>query len=411
MAARKLQQRPDRRNYSDIFVFCACLIFVVVNGVGFAVIGNNAPKVGGLSVLLLGSAFLLINKRRMMMISAPWLLLTVVIATLNIYASGYPIETFQRWFFWIAVLNLLAAHARYMSPASFRRQIELASYFFLAVFVANVLRARFGGLDERDFIRAMHLSGTYALFAIVFAGVARSRLESVVLIVVGIVGVYFSGSRGALVGVPFALIPIVWRASVGVKLVFLVVSFGLMVYGASSLGGAWEDFNKTKGGEQGLSEFSASFEDRIVRATIALRYSYEEPYGIGLGVRYDELIGLEKGGHAHNGYVHSLLELGWFGFIVGALIGIRLLFELIRSKKISSELRLVYGVFVLTYGVRAMSESYTVFDLGSFANYFFLWLTLRLMFNANGRKGKFPGDYSRVSRRRRIAKGGAVARG
>jgi O-antigen ligase len=93
---------------------------------------------------------------------------------------------------------------------------------------------------------------------------------------------------------------------------------------------------------------------------------------------------MEKGagvGHAHNGTMSMLIELGVPGFAVALGLMLWMFACILRNPAVSSHVRGFYFTYFFTIFGRSLSENYTPLDLGNYFNYIFIIFSGYLFLN------------------------------
>jgi hypothetical protein len=226
----------------------------------------------------------------------------------------------------------------------------------------------------------LHLSAFYANLLICSGLFYPKKFLRILFVLAGAIGALTSGSRAAFLFLPLVFIPgVVYYYRVrlsSIALVIMVVGALLTILKneqltALTFGRKGEDITNIDSME--LAEKSAS--GRAELRQMGIDYIQEKPYGYGYGQSFEVIIeGKSLGNNLHNGYLNVCTQMGvhifliYFGFISWVY------YKLMTATSVSRRSRFFTLSILSCAFIRALSESFSLFDLGHPAAYFCIFL-------------------------------------
>jgi len=318
-----------------------------------------------------------------------FLALFLVVALINMLVSWSKLETSLRWVLWFGMVICLNRVTAATTGAWIDVMIRRLPFLFFVIYASIITMARF--LDSEGAYTAFHLSGLYGNLILATGLFANKIWQRLMWSAIGLAGIYFSGAGGALFSVPIMFVPYILysASSMPVKGIMVagLLSFGALFFFESQL---FSDFLDIKASAVGTGGFSSAGMDRLERSKdmrlelvqYGLLLVRENPMGTGLGHTYYEDMFRGAGvGHAHNGTISMLIELGVPGFSVALCLMLWVFYGILRNNSVSSNIRAFYFTYFFTIFGRSLSENYTPLDLGNYFNYIFLIFSGYLFLN------------------------------
>ncbi|MCP5519059.1 MAG: O-antigen ligase family protein [Verrucomicrobiales bacterium] len=310
--------------------------------------------------------------------------ITVVLGALNVLLSTRPVLSLAKILGWIAVVVLARDLARHSSPLDYRRVQRFMPFMLASVGGFMLLQ----GAEDADLLFAMrHMASTYLGLAMV-AGLFSPRLIwKCVWIVVGVVGVYFSASRGAFLALPAAVagyaVYLMLKKQVKDAVALLVLT-GLVgtVFLTPSLRDAFFA-KKTRRYDTGYASLVGGAEQRLFLTEEAWKQALANPLGTGAGRTYTIVYGGMRLG-AHNGYLDTLAQLGFPSTILLFAWYATLVLKVLRNRGFPVRDKALFMTYLVVLHVRALGESYSVFDAASFFVLLLWYMTFYGAYDARG---------------------------
>jgi hypothetical protein len=261
---------------------------------------------------------------------------------------------------------------------------------FLIIWLFLAIKGNFISDTTKERTVQLHLSAFYANLLICSGLFYPKKFLRFVFVILGVVGALTSGSRAAFLLLPLVFIPgIVYYF----KIRFSSITLVIMVVGALfsilqnqeltalTFGRKGEDITNIDSME--LAERSAG--GRAELRQMGLEYIKDKPWGYGYGQSFEVILdGRSLGNNLHNGYLNVATQMGLHIFFIYSLFIAWIYHQLITNERISRRSR-YFTLSVLSCAfLRAVSESFSLFDLGHPAAFFCIFLiSLQITRNRN----------------------------
>ena len=122
-----------------------------------------------------------------------------------------------------------------------------------------------------------------------------------------------------------------------------------------------------------LAEKSAG--GRATLREIGMEYIKNQPLGYGYGQSFDVVLdGKSMGNNLHNGYLNVAAQMGVHVFLAYITFFIWFIFKLLTEEKVSRVSRYFTFSIINCVLLRAVSESFSLFDLGHPASFLCIFL-------------------------------------
>jgi len=302
------------------------------------------------------------------------------LAALNSIISSNPTDTTLKWILWMAaLLGMFGMAQRAGSSVDEALCKNTAPAFFIIwVFLAIKGNALAESVKERTF--TLHLSAFYANLLICSGLFVPKKSFRVLFVLLGIAGALTSGSRAAFLFLPLVFIPgIVYYYRVK----FSSIAVVLMVVGALFFIVTNPTLNALTFGRKGeeitnfdsmeLAEKSAG--GRAELREMGMDYIKDKPWGYGYGQSIDVVLGGKSlGNNLHNGYLNVATQMGLHIFLIYISLIAWVYYKLMTAERISRRSRFFTLSILSCAFLRAISESFSLFDLGHPAAFFCIFL-------------------------------------
>jgi len=315
------------------------------------------------------------------------------IAALNCLVSTNSTDSTLKWLLWFAALIGMALLA-FRSGEKLDEQLakNIAPAFFI-IWAVLALKGNAIADSAKEKATSLHLSAFYANLVIASGMFLPKKFWRVVIVSIAIVGALTSGSRAAFLFLPLVFIPSViyhYRVRISsLTLVALIVGGLYFILQNETLqsitfGRKGEEITNMNALE--LAERSAG--GREVLREIGLDYIKKQPWGYGYGQSIDVVLdGKSMGNNLHNGYLNVATQMGLHVILVYLGFFIWLIYKLFSDQRVSRLSRFFTLSIITCVLLRAVSESFSLFDLGHPASFLCLFLiSLFIIRSTNPRK-------------------------
>ena len=315
------------------------------------------------------------------------------IAALNCLVSTNPTDSVLKWFLWLAVLmgmSLMALRCGAKLDEQLAKNIAPAFFIIWAILA---LKGNALADSAKEKATSLHLSAFYANLVIASGMFLPKKFWRVVIVSIAIVGALTSGSRAAFLFLPLVFIPSViyyYRVRISsLTLVALIVGGLYFILQNETLqsvtfGRKGEEITNMNALE--LAQKSAG--GREVLREIGIDYIKKQPWGYGYGQSIDVVLdGKSMGNNLHNGYLNVATQMGLHVILVYLGFFIWLIYKLFNDQRVSRLSRFFTLSIITCVLLRAVSESFSLFDLGHPASFLCLFLiSLFIIRSTNPRK-------------------------
>jgi hypothetical protein len=316
-------------------------------------------------------------------------------AALNCFISTNPTETALKWFLWLGALMGMSLMAlRSGAKLDERLAKNIAPAFFI-IWAILALRGNAIADNAKEKATALHLSAFYANLVIASGMFIPHKFWRVVVVSIAAVGAVTSGSRAA-----FLFLPLVFAPSLiyHYRLRFSSLFLGALLIGslyfilqnetleAMTFGRKGESVTNMNALE--LAQKSAG--GREVLREIGLDYVKNQPWGYGYGQSIDIVLdGKSMGNNLHNGYLNVATQMGLHVALLYIGFFIWLIYKLFSDQRVSRLSRFFTLSILTCVSLRAVSESFSLFDLGHPASFLCLFLISLFIIRSNNPDKQF----------------------
>lgn len=306
----------------------------------------------------------------------------LIFAMLNLMVSTNPSESALRWLFWFVMFIAFGLLATEYDESVDRSLSVLLPFGFVMIWFAKYAYGNSEGLLARDKIAALHLSAFFANLTIA-TGLFHPRIFwRLFFCAIGTYGVLFSGSRAAFLFFPLLfivpglyyfrtrlaafiglLLPISLLAVVFLNENLMEKTFGLKTSNTNKLAVV-------------AAENSAS--ERGFLRELGIEMILDRPLGYGYGDTYI-IPGKEnksRGTNFHNGYVNVGAAMGLPFLLLYIGFNLWLIWSLYVEERAPRLFRHLFLSILVCTNIRAITEDFTLFDLGNPSCYLVVYLSL-----------------------------------
>ena len=327
----------------------------------------------------------------------------LVLGAVNVLVSERSLFSTAKILGWIAVVVIARDLARHSTAAEYERVRRWVPWMLGGVGWLLLLQ----GVDDPDvMLGRRHMAATYLGLAMTAGLFSPRLLWRAFWVVVGVAGIYFSASRGAMLSLPMALVGygiylVLSKQAKDAAAMLALAGAICVVFLVPSLRDSFFD-QKKRSYSSGYESLEAGLEGRIFLTEEAWNIAVANPLGTGAGRTYGITVGQKQLG-AHNGYLDTLAQLGFpttlllFGWY--ALLVLRVA----RNPGFPLRAKGMFMTFVAVLHVRALGESYSVFDSASFYVLLLWYMTWYGAYEARqiqpvpaGRAPRFTGQVGRA---------------
>jgi len=325
-------------------------------------------------------------------------ILVVVIlpfAAINCFISSNPTGTTLKWFLWLGALTGMSLMAlRSGAKLDERLAKNIAPAFFI-IWAILALRGNAIADNAKEKTTALHLSAFYANLVIASGMFIPHKFWRVVVVSIAAVGAITSGSRAA-----FLFLPIVFAPGL---IYYYRLRFSSLVLGALLIGSLYfilqnESLQAITFGRKGeqitnlnaleLAQRSAGGREAL--REIGLDYVKKQPWGYGYGQSIDIVLdGKSMGNNLHNGYLNVATQMGLHVALLYIGFFIWLIYKLFSDQRVSRLSRFFTLSIITCVSLRAVSESFSLFDLGHPASFLCLFLIFLFIIRSNNPHKQF----------------------
>ena len=324
-----------------------------------------------------------------------FILLILPLAAFNCLISTNPTESSLKWVLWLsAVLGMALLAFRCGAKLDEQLTKHIAPGFFV-VWIVLALRGNGIADNARDKATALHLSAFYANLVIASGMFIPNKFWRKIVVSIAILGALTSGSRAAFIFLPLVLTPglIYYYRTKFSSLALIALIFGALAFIINN-----ETLMSMTFGRKGvditgldameLAERSASGREEL--RNIGVDYIKNQPWGYGYGQSFDVIMdGKSMGNNLHNGYLNVATQMGLHVFVLYFGFFIWLVYKLLSDQRVSRTSRYFTLSIISCVSLRAISESFSLFDLGHPASFLCIFLITVFIIRSNNPNKQF----------------------
>lgn len=317
------------------------------------------------------------------------------IAALNCLVSTNSTDSTLKWLLWFTALIGMALLA-FRSGEKLDEQLakNIAPAFFI-IWMVLALKGNAMAETAKEKTTSLHLSAFYANLVIASGMFIPKKFWRVVIVSIATVGALTSGSRAAFLFLPLVFFPsLIYYYRVRISSVFLVtLIFGVLFFimknetlQSITFGRKGEDITNMDSLE--LAQKSAG--GREVLREIGVDYVKKQPWGYGYGQSIEIVLeGKNMGNNLHNGFLNVATQMGLHVLLFYLGFFIWLIYKLFSNQRVSRLSRFFTLSIITCVSLRAVSESFSLFDLGHPASFLCLFLISLFIIRSNSPRKQF----------------------
>jgi len=302
------------------------------------------------------------------------------IAALNCLISSDPTATTLKWFLWLVALMGMTLMSFRCKAKLDEQMFKTIAPAFLIIWAVLAFKGNAVAESSRDKAASLHLSAFYANLVIASGMFIPQKFWRFIVVSIAVVGGLTSGSRATFLFLPLVFAPgLIYYYRVRLSsavLIAVIVGALFFIMNNETLqsltfgrkGGDTQNFDSLE-----LAQKSAG--GRAALREIGVDYIKKQPWGYGYGQSIDILLeGKSMGNNLHNGYLNVATQMGVHVFLVYIGLFIWLIYKLVTDTSVPRASRFFTLSIINCVLLRAVSESFSLFDLGHPASFLSIFL-------------------------------------
>ncbi|MEI6283479.1 MAG: O-antigen ligase family protein [Opitutae bacterium] len=308
------------------------------------------------------------------------LILISVLAAVNSIISTSMADTSIKWALWMITLFSMFSMAQRAGSSVDEALCKNTAPAFFIIWLVLAIKGNALADTVKESTTTLHLSAFYANLVICAGIFYPKKFLRILFVLVGAIGALTSGSRAAFLFLPLVFIPgVVYYFKVKLSSIAIVAMvFGLLFtilnndqLTALTFGRKGEEITNIDSME--LAERSAG--GRAELREMGVNYIKDKPWGYGYGQSIDVVMdGKSLGNNLHNGYLNVATQMGLHIFLIYMSVITWTYYKLMTYERISRRSRFFTLSILTCVFLRAISESFSLFDLGHPAAFFCIFL-------------------------------------
>ena len=310
------------------------------------------------------------------------LLITLIfpLAAINSIISSNPTDTSLKWLLWLAALFGMFLMAQRSGPTVDEDLCKKTAFGFFIVWLLLAIKGNALSETAKEMSKSLHLSAFYANLLISVALFLPNKFLRIIFVLIGIAGALTSGSRAAFLFLPLVFLPgfayyykgkistIITVGLLTVGLYFVLQNETLNAFTFGRKGAEITSLNSME-----LAQKSGS--GRAALRDTGIDYIKQRPFGYGYGQSLEVFMeGKSLGNNFHNGYINVATQMGVHIFLLYMSFLFWVYYQLAYNQRISRRFRFFTMSVLTCVFLRAVSESFSLFDLGHPAAFFSIFL-------------------------------------
>jgi len=310
------------------------------------------------------------------------LLITFIapLAAINSLISTNPTDSSLKWALWLAALLGMFLMAQRSGPSVDEDLCKKTAFGFFIIWLFLAIKGNAMAESTKEMTKSLHLSAFYANLLISSALFLPNKFYRIIFVLIGVAGALTSGSRAAFIFLPLVFLSgfsYYYKAKISSIILVLLLSAGLyfvlqnealnaLTFGRKSAEttsiDSIESAQKSGGGRAQLRD-------------IGIDYIKQKPLGYGYGQSFEIVIeGKSLGNNLHNGFLNVATQMGVHIFLFYMTFLFWIYYKLATNERISRRFRFFTLSILTCVFLRAISESFSLFDLGHPAAFFSIFL-------------------------------------
>jgi hypothetical protein len=306
--------------------------------------------------------------------------LIIPLAAINSLISTNPTDTSFKWALWLAALLGMFLMAQRSGPSVDEDLCKNTAFGFFIIWLILVIKGNIMAETTKETTKSLHLSAFYANLLISSALFLPNKFLRVIFVTIGVAGALTSGSRAAFIFIPVVFLPGIayyYKAKISNIILILLLSAGLYfilqneTLNAFTFGRKGSEITSLNSME--LAQKSGS--GRADLRDVGLDYIKQKPFGYGYGQSLEVFMGGKSlGNNFHNGYLNVATQMGVHIFLFYLTFLFWIYYQLATNERVSRRFRFFTLSILTCVFLRAISESFSLFDLGHPAAFFSIFL-------------------------------------
>jgi hypothetical protein len=302
------------------------------------------------------------------------------LAAINSVISTNPTDTSLKWVLWLAALFGMFLMAQRSGPSVDEDLCKKTAISFFIIWLFLVIKGNVLAESSKDTTKSLHLSAFYANLLISAGLFIPNKFFRVVLVLIGVAGALTSGSRAAFLFLPLVFLTgfaYYYRGKISTIITVGLLTVGLYfilqneTLNALTFGRKSAEITSIDSIESAQRSGSGRAELR----DIGIDYVKKKPFGYGYGQSFEIILdGKSLGNNLHNGYLNVATQMGVHIFLLYMSFLFWVYYQLAYNQRISRRFRFFTMSVLTCVFLRAVSESFSLFDLGHPAAFFSIFL-------------------------------------
>jgi len=317
------------------------------------------------------------------------------VAALNCLVSSNPTDTTLKWLLWLGALLGMNLMALRCGSKLDEQLVKNTAIIFLIIWATLALKGNIIGGSAKEKTASLHLSAFYANLVIASGMFIPHKFWRVAVVSIGAVGALTSGSRAAFLFLPLVFAPgliYYYRIRISSLAILALVVGGLVfildneALQAMTFGRKGEEITNMNAME--LAQRSAGGREAL--RDIGMDYIKNQPWGYGYGQSIEVVLeGKSMGNNLHNGYLNVATQMGLHVVLVYIGLFIWLIYKLLSDQRVSRLSRFFTLSVIFCALLRALTESFSLFDLGHPASFLCIFLISVFIIRSNNPHKQF----------------------
>ena len=317
------------------------------------------------------------------------------VAALNCLVSTNPTDTTLKWILWMTTLAAMILLSFRCGAKVDEQLVKSTAPAFFIIWMILAIKGNAIAESAKEKATSLHLSAFYANLVIASGMFIPKKFWRVVVVLIAAVGAVTSGSRAAFLFLPLVFAPsLIYYYRVRISsFAFIALIVGALFFilknetlQSITFGRKGEDITNMDSLE--LAQKSAGGREAL--REIGIDYIKNQPWGYGYGQSIEIVLeGKSMGNNLHNGYLNIATQMGvhvilfYLGFFAW------LIYKLSSDQRISRLSRFFTLSIINCVLLRAVSESFSLFDLGHPASFLCLFLISLFIIRSNNPHKQF----------------------
>jgi len=310
------------------------------------------------------------------------LLITLIfpLAAINSIISTNPTDTGLKWILWLTTLFGMFLMAQRSGPLVDEDLCKKTAFGFFIIWLLLAIKGNAMAESTKEMTKSLHLSAFYANLLISSALFLPNKFYRIIFVLIGVAGALTSGSRAAFIFLPLVFLSgfsYYYKAKISSIILVLLLSAGLYFVLQNEALNALT-FGRKSAETTSIDSIESAQKSgggRALLRDIGIDYIKQKPLGYGYGQSLEIYLGEKNlGNNLHNGYLNVATQMGVHIFLLYMTFLLWIYYQLATNERISRRFRFFTMSILTCVFLRAISESFSLFDLGHPAAFFSIFL-------------------------------------